>query len=62
VGALYGGDFIRYGRRRSVIQMNWIGLIGSLLSLILDFKVMVLGRFVFGFASGVLLCVAPRIL
>jgi len=42
--------------------MNWVGLIGSLLSLVLDFKVMVLGRFVFGFASGVLLCVAPRIL
>ena len=42
--------------------MNWVGLAGSLLSLILDFKVMVLGRFIFGFSSGVLLCVAPKIL
>lgn len=61
-GSLYGGDFIKKGRKSTIINFNIIGIVGSILSLILNFKVMCVGRFLFGVSAGVLLCATPKIL
>jgi len=37
IGSIFGGDFIKYGRRNTVIRFNFIGLIGSVIALILGF-------------------------
>ena len=62
LGSLYGGDFTAKGRRTTIIYFNILALIGTALSLILNFKVMCFGRFLFGFAAGVLLCATPKII
>jgi hypothetical protein len=39
-----------------------MGLIGSIVSLSLDYKLMCLGRLFFGLASGVLLCATSKMM
>ena len=62
LGSLYGGDFTAMGRRKTIIYFNSLALIGTALSLILHFKIICFGRFVYGFAAGVLLCATPKIM
>lgn len=63
IGSVFGGDFVKgYGSRKTIIYFNIIGLVGSLLSLSLTFKIMVLGRFCFGYVSGVLMCATSKLL
>ena len=61
IGAILGGKIIAYGRRRAVLIFNIIGIIGSLLSVITNFYVILLGRLTFGFAAGVLVTACPKI-
>lgn len=62
-GSLFGGDCVKYyGPRKTIITFNCIGLLGSTLSLFLNFKLMCLGRLFFGLGGGVLLCATSRIL
>ena len=42
--------------------MNVVGLIGSLFTLILNFKAMCFGRFLYGMSAGTLLCATPKYL
>jgi len=62
IGNIFGGDFVKNGRRKTIIQFNILGLIGTLLTLVLDFYSMCLGRMIFGFASGILSCATPKML
>ena len=62
LGSLSGGMFIKYGRRKALINFNMIGLIGSLLSLYLNIWSMCVGRLIFGFSAGVMLCAAPTMI
>lgn len=55
-----GGSLIANGRRRIIIIFNILAILSSLLSLILDFKVLCMARFLFGFSSGVILCATPK--
>ena len=41
---------------------NIVGLIASILSVISNFYVICVGRFIFGMSAGVLIAVAPRML
>ena len=50
------------GPRKSIIWFTLIGIGGSVVSLALDYKLMCLGRMIFGLASGVLLCASSKIL
>ena len=50
------------GRRKTIIYFNILALIGTALSLVLHFKVMCFGRFLFGLAAGVLLCATPKVM
>jgi MFS family permease len=62
IGSIWGGDFVKKGRRSTLIQFNILGLIGSAFSVILNFYAICFGRFILGFACGVLLCATPKAL
>jgi MFS family permease len=59
IGSIFGGDFVKSGRRLTILQFNVIGLIGTFISFIPVFYMMCFGRFVFGFSCGVLICTTP---
>ena len=62
IGSIFGGDFIKYGRRSTLIKFNLIGLFASITALFRHFYWMCFGRFLFGVSSGVLMCTTPKIL
>ena len=62
LGSIFGGDFVKQGRRSTIITFNIIGLVGSALSIVLNFWVICLGRLILGFTCGVLLCATPKAL
>jgi len=45
-----------------VILFNLVALLGCVLSCILNVPIMVIGRFLYGFACGVIVCATPKIL
>ena len=45
-----------------VILFNFVAIFGCFLSIVLEFYTMCLGRFLFGFASGVFVVATPKIL
>ena len=61
-GSLAAGYLMRYGRRMPIIVFNLVGIIGSILSVFPHLKVLCLGRFLYGFAAGVTIVLAPRAL
>jgi MFS family permease len=62
VGSIFGGDFVKTGRRRSIIMFNIVGLMGSFISMLVNFHLICLGRFILGFTTGILLCATPKAL
>jgi len=54
IGSLLAGIFVsKWGRRKTMIVADIVGIIGSTLTLIAVFEVMLLGRLVSGFVGGV---------
>lgn len=51
---------MRYGRRCSIIAFNFVGIIGSILSVFPHLKVLCFGRFLYGFSAGVMIVLAPK--
>ena len=49
-------------RRKPILVFNVVLIIASLLSIYDDFNVICFGRLLFGFANGVLLAAAPKII
>lgn len=62
IGSIYGGDFVKNGRRSTLLKFNVLGLLGSALSIVLNFYAICLGRFLLGFTCGVILCATPKCL
>jgi MFS family permease len=62
IGSVFGGDFVKQGRRSTIINFNILGLIGSIMSIIPNFYVICAGRILLGFTCGVLLCATPKAL
>jgi MFS family permease len=62
LGSIFGGDFVKKGRRSTIVAFNIYGLIGSAMSIYLNFWVICLGRMILGFCCGVILCVTPKAL
>ena len=62
LGSIFGGDFIKYGRRSTLIRFNCVGLLGSILCMFLNFWQMCFGRFVLGISAGVILSTTPKML
>ena len=61
IGAIAGGKIISNGRRKAVIIFDILAIIGSLMSVITNFYVIVIGRLIFGFSAGVLATACPKI-
>ena len=63
IGSVFGGDFVKNGRRATIIQFNIVGMLATLLTLQLaNFDLMCLGRVIYGISCGVLACTTPKIL
>ena len=62
LGAAIGGKIIENNRRAPIIIFNWIAMIGCMISIIENFTIVCIGRFIFGFSTGVLIIAAPKIL
>lgn len=62
LGSFIGGSVIKYGRRRTIILNNVIAIIGACVSFIKVYEVIVLGRFLVGFAGGMIVSAAPKML
>jgi len=63
VGALMGGILMRIGRRRSYLIICCIGIIGNLTTIYIDsFAIVIIGRIIYGFASGLFSAISPKFL
>ena len=62
VGSIIGGVLVGRGRRLNIIIFNLIAILGSGMSIVTNFWVLMAGRFIFGFSSGVLLCATPKVI
>lgn len=54
IGSLFAGKLISYGRHTAINYMNILVFIGTSLSLIRTVPTILIGRFISGFAAGVL--------
>ena len=62
MGSISGGVIVKYGRRPIIIIFLCVAIVGTIMSLFLNYPLMCAGRFVNGFASGVLLSANPKLL
>ena len=62
IGSVIGGSIIANSRRKPILLFNCVIIIGSLLAIVESFIVICIGRLIFGFATGVLLAAAPKII
>jgi len=54
IGALAGGKFIQYGRRKTLIYFNILSAASLILTQFLNLASICSGRLIFGFCCGVL--------
>ena len=62
LGSIIGGVLVSKGRRINIIIFNIIAILGSCMSIVTNFWVLMVGRFLFGFSSGVFLCATPKVI
>ena len=62
IGAITGGKIISHGRRKSVLVFSIVSIVGSLLSLVPNLAVILIGRLIFGFGAGVIVTASPKII
>jgi len=61
-GSLSGGKFITKGRRPAIMLFNVFAAASTALTMILNFPIIVIGRFLFGFCCGVFSVAGPKML
>jgi MFS family permease len=62
IGSVVGGSLIQYGRRKMYILFCIVSIVGCILSTFPTMWVMCIGRFIYGFGSGILCVAGPRIM
>jgi MFS family permease len=62
IGSVIGAKLMSYGRRRAILIANVIGMVGSILSIVLNFEVILLGRFMFGICAGINVVTCPTLI
>jgi MFS family permease len=62
LGATIAGVMLKSGRRKAMLVFPLIGVLGSVLSVLDSYTVMILGKFLFGLGAGVCITVAPKVL
>ena len=60
VGSTIGGKLISIGRLRVLTIASVIGIVGVALTLILNIAIILTGRFLYGFATGLIAVAFPR--
>ena len=60
IGSLAGGRLIALGRHRVLILAAIIGIIGVGITLILDIKIILTGRVLYGISTGLIAVAMPR--
>ena len=60
IGSLFGGRLIAFGRHRVLIIAAFIGIIGVGITLILDIKIILTGRVLYGISTGLIAVAMPR--
>ena len=62
LGAVSGGILMQIGRRKSIFIVASLSITGCLICIKLNFTAIMIGRFVYGFASGLYTGILPRML
>jgi MFS family permease len=62
LGALFGGPMMAIGRRRCIILTNILVIAGSLICLVDDFYIFLIGRVLFGASAGLFSLFCPKFL
>ena len=62
IGSFAGGLIIPLGRRKTIIIFNAFTVFSIILTLFLSVPTIVIGKFLFGFCSGVINTAAPKML
>lgn len=62
IGALMAGRYITSGRRNSLINFGVLGIIGTAITLYPNIWIIILGRFIHGYSTGVFMTAGPRML
>jgi MFS family permease len=62
IGAVLAGELMSRGRRKAVLIANSIGIVGSLLSVILNYDIMFVGRLLFGICAGLNMAICPKMI
>lgn len=60
IGSLFGGRLIAFGRHRVLTIAAYIGIIGVGITLILDIKIILTGRILYGISTGLIAVAMPR--
>jgi len=62
LGATIAGNMMKNGRRTAFLIFPLVAIIGSIMSVIDNYFVMIVGKILFGVGAGVCITVAPRVL
>ena len=63
IGAVCGGYLMRIGRRRAVLLINTLGIVGCAISVTpLDYYRILIGRFLLGLSVGLISSICPKML
>lgn len=62
MGSIIGGVVIPIGRRKTILIFNVIGLLALLATLVLNLYTILIGKFIFGFCSGIINVAGPKML
>ena len=62
IGAGSANQFMKLSRRKTFIGFNILGIGACLLSIINSYSTVIIGRFIYGFVSGVMLNITPKML
>jgi len=60
IGAVLGGQLMKMGRRISLLLCDVIGLVGLGITMYFNFAAIIVGRFIFGLAAGLVSSIVPR--
>jgi len=62
IGAGTANQFMKLSRRLTFIGFNVLGICACLFSIINTYTTVIIGRFIYGFAAGVMLNITPKML
>lgn len=60
IGSITGGKIISIGRKKVVFITSLIGIIGVSLSMITNIWVILVGRLIYGYSTGIVSVLVPR--